>query len=265
MADVFEDSPKRPGSTGAEHFWMVYSMSASRSVVLVLSHLSTLLVGIMASRSLWRDEPESQGQKTALVTKSPANGAATPAPEPSQPNEALLSRIRALQKARDDLVLRLDECAGASGVHESERPAARPEVSEPPPRPSRPPARIPFSEQYPAAKQQQDIFKAVGSIIGSEHIEAVDCTEYPCIVYADLAQADEEDDEPSLEQTKAMFEKLRSEGLGGGGLIVQRDPKSKRAAIAVGTNKDMRLEDLASSIAMRQMRYFSADRGAPKN
>lgn len=120
-------------------------------------------------------------------------------------------------------------------------------------------ARIPFQDTYPAEKQQADILRVVSSIIGDDRIEAVDCTEYPCIVYAELPDRKEQE---GLEQTEALFEKLKSEGMGQGGLIVQRDPTSKRAAIAVGTDSSKRLEDLASSVALRQMRYFSADRGA---
>lgn len=235
-------------------------------VVLAATHLLIFVAGyVLASRPPAPTEARGGTGSTAPpspLDRDPRGPTVPPAPPPTPSGSEIAARR--LRREASALDAELRACRAALAQRDD------PEVPITPPSSPRTifgtvedvtgQARIPFRDDYPAEDQHADVFRAVSAILGAERIEAIDCTEYPCIVYADVT---EETGRPTIEQTRALFEGLKAEGLAGGGLIVQRNPSSGTAALAVGTDEAMRIDDLAASIAIRQIRYFSASEEPP--
>lgn len=118
---------------------------------------------------------------------------------------------------------------------------------------------VPFPEDYPAQEQQQDILNSVRRILGEESIEAIDCSEYPCIAYIEL--------EAELEAlhgkrwAEEFLGKLRNDDLGTGGMVIHPKLGTRQAGIAIATNPKIPIDRLAPRISQRHIDYF----GLPEN
>ena len=200
-----------------------------------------------------RDEPPACPPPPELAELRPEpRGTAARRTPPACPKATLLGarlgRCEALLKA------------SAQAQLEAQTPTVGPTEGENGAPSAQAPEAVPFPEGYPASEQQRDILGAIGSILGEDRIEALDCSEYPCIAYVEIAR------EPGLEsgqrQAEALYQAILDHELGQGGITIalnSRDPGSGRAAIAVGTDAERPIRGLTSNITRRNLDYFDAD------